>query len=83
LIEVVTEHFIEGARERGFPGQPFIDQDAEGILITGGAGVLLDLFGSHVQWGACGWIAQRERIQSAFHHGQAKITEHHLVVGVE
>src|SRR6266487_4689451 len=65
-----------------FAAEPLIDHHPKGVLIALLAGMMLDLFGSHVQRGPCR-VLLRKGVQGMLDHGEPKIAEQHLVVGIE
>src|SRR5436189_197854 len=87
---MLTEHLKERAPKGRFAAEPFVDQYAQSILIAGGTRVALNLFRGHVDGGAR-WMLRRVgdrapyrgRIHAAVDDGNAKIREHHLVIGSE
>ncbi len=76
---MLTVHLKEGTAKRRLPTEPFVDHHRQSVLIAGYTRLAADLLGGHVERGA-GGIPRRKRVQAPLHHGQAKVTEHHLSV---
>src|SRR2546430_10883916 len=49
---MLRSHFYERARKEALPGQPFIDDGSQRILVAGRACSALELLRSHVGYGA-------------------------------
>ncbi len=78
-MQVLTKDGRTGAAKGWLPRDPFIDHHAQGILITGGTGFALDLFGSYVERGPGGTLSG-EGVERRLHHGNAKVREEHFVL---
>jgi hypothetical protein len=75
---MLTHDLIGHPLEGTFPTEPFIDDDPQGILVTGWSWFPLKLLGSHV--GHCSRRPLRGLGARALgEQGQAKITEQNLM----
>ncbi len=60
--------------KRAFPGEPFVDDDAQRILVTGWTRLALNLFRSYIG-GCSGDLLDALRERMPCEHAQAKVTE--------
>src|SRR5437899_11127349 len=72
----------KGAMEGTLATEPFIDDNAQRVLITCRAGVRFDLLGGHVS-NSSSQITWLLVTRALGHQGNAKVTEHHLIVWPE
>ncbi len=68
----------KGATKWAISTQPFIDDNCQGILVTGGAGLALDLLGSHVGNGT-NYILRALETRALGNEGDAKIAQQDFV----
>src|SRR6266853_1873165 len=86
LPELLCGDLIKRAPKRRLTAEPFVNDHAESILVTGWAWLALNLFRSQVEYGSrhrfrhllC---ASDERLRCE--HGQAEVTEQHLITGTQ
>src|SRR4249920_2539939 len=75
-------NLCKGAMKGTLATEPFIDDNAQRVLITCRAGMRFDLLGSHVGNGS-GYIVWLLEARALGYQGNAKVAEHHLVVRPE
>jgi hypothetical protein len=75
-------NFGDGAMERATPTEPFVDRDAQGILVAGRSRFALDLFRSHIGEGA-GHDLCPLRGGLMGNGGNAEVGEHHFMVSAQ
>src|SRR6266700_3856439 len=80
--QVLAGDFGEGSVEWPIAAKPFIDNDAQGVLIAGGLRPALELLWSHVRGGADDFLGGLLP-GSLRDKGDAKITQEQLVSGVK
>src|SRR5712691_1366520 len=80
--QVLDGDFIERPAEGTMAAEPFVDENAKGILIAGKAGFATHLFRSHVEDGA-GCLLRLLNTSTLGKDSQAKIAEQHFVVSAE
>ena len=74
--------FGKGSMEWPIAAKPFIDNDAQGVLIAGGLRPALELFRSHVRGGADDFLGGLLP-GSLRDKGDAKITQEQLISGAK
>src|SRR5579859_1554187 len=82
LAEVLKEHGHTRTIKGRHTTKPFIDHHTKRILIGSSTGFTLNLFGGHVN-GCADLTWAGEGIESGLHYRNTKVTEDHLMLGVE
>src|SRR5258708_6323185 len=79
---MLHSNLCKGAIKGTLATEPFIDDNAQRVLITCWAGMRFDLLGSHVGNGSSHivWLLEARALG---YQGNAKVAEHHLVVWPE
>src|SRR5437588_12782569 len=80
--QVLAGDFGKGSMEWPIAAKPFIDNDAQGVLIAGRLRPTLKLFRSHVRGGADDFLG-RLLPGSLSDKGDAKITQEQLISGAK
>src|SRR2546428_13769613 len=76
---MLTHQLHRPTAERALSTEPFIDHDAQRILITRRARFALQLFGCHIGQRTSS-LARYLRASALFHQYQSEVTEQNLVV---
>src|SRR2546428_8081315 len=83
---MLGDNLVKRAQKGRLSAEPFVNEHTESILVTGWARLALNLLRGQVEDGSCHWLghllcACDERLRCK--HGQAEVTEQHLVTGTE